>query len=130
MAKDTFEGLSTIRQIAITVRDVARAKGFYRDVLGMKFLFDAPGDMTFFDCGGIRLLIGLSPRPELDPPGSVLYYRVGDIHAAYETLSARGTRFEGSPRMVARMPDHELWIAEFRDPDGNVLALMSEVRAD
>ena len=59
---------------------------------------------------------------------SVIYYKVPDLYAAFETLSARGVVFEAKPHLIAKLPDHELWMAFFRDPDANLLALMSEVR--
>jgi methylmalonyl-CoA/ethylmalonyl-CoA epimerase len=122
-----FSGLSRIGQIAVIVHDLPKAVAFYRDVLGMKFLFEVP-KMAFFDCGGIRLMLGIPETPELDHAASILYYKVDDIQSAYQALKSRGVRFEGEPGLVARMPDHELWLAEFRDMEGNVLALMSEVR--
>jgi methylmalonyl-CoA/ethylmalonyl-CoA epimerase len=120
-------GLSEIGQIAITVRDLTQATTFYRDTLGIKLLFEVP-NLSFFDCGGVRLMLGAAEKPEFDPPASILYFRVPDIQAAYETLVARGVRFEDKPHLVARMPDHELWIAFLRDMDNNLFALMSEVR--
>jgi methylmalonyl-CoA/ethylmalonyl-CoA epimerase len=122
-----FAGLSRIGQIAVNVHDIGKAVAFYRDTLGMKFLFEVPR-LAFFDCGGIRLMLSLPDRLEFDHPASILYYKVEDIHAAYRTLISRGVRFEGEPNLVARLPGHDLWLAEFRDIDGNVLALMSEVR--
>jgi methylmalonyl-CoA/ethylmalonyl-CoA epimerase len=119
-------GLATIGQIALTVTDVARAVAFYRDVLGMKLLFEVP-NMGFFDCDGVRLMISGSEKPD-EHYGSVIYFKVPDIQQAYASLSERGALFEGNPHLVARMPDHELWMAFFRDPDRNLLALMSEVR--
>lgn len=120
-------GLSQIGQIAVTVHDVDRAVAFYRDVLGMRLLFQVP-NMAFFDCGGVRLMLAV-PEPEHDHPSSILYYKVADIQAAYETLSGRGVAFVDKPHLVARMPDHELWMTFFKDAEGNTLALMSEVRA-
>jgi catechol 2,3-dioxygenase-like lactoylglutathione lyase family enzyme len=119
-------GLSGIGQIAVNVHDVNKATAFYRDTLGMKFLFDA-GDMAFFDCGGVRLMLSLPEKPEFDHPSSIIYYRVPDIQQSYEILSSRGVRFEEKPILVARLPDHDLWLASFRDVDNNLLALMSEV---
>lgn len=119
--------LSRIGQVAVNVRDVERAVGFYRDVLGMKFLFRIP-TAAFFDCGGVRLMLGEAETPELDHPASILYYQVEDLREAYESLGARGAAFEGEPHLVARMPDHELWMAFLRDSEGNLLGLMSEVR--
>lgn len=127
MMNDTQHfGLSRIGQIAVTVHDVARATAFYRDKLGMKLLFEA-SNMAFFDCGGIRLMIGVASKPEFDHPSSIIYYRVGDILSAFDILTARGVAFEAKPHLVARRDDHELWMAFLRDVDDNMLALMSEV---
>jgi methylmalonyl-CoA/ethylmalonyl-CoA epimerase len=120
--------LNQIRQIAINVHDLPRAVAFYRDVLGMKHLFDAGPRLSFFDCGGVRLMLGPAERPELDHPGSILYYKVADIEAAHRELAAQGVKFEAAPHVIARMPDHELWLAEARDTEGNIFALISEVR--
>lgn len=120
--------MSEIGQIAVPVRDLARASTFYRDTLGMKFLFQAPPGLGFFDCGGVRLLVDASAGNQIEPRSSVIYYKVADIRSAFETLSTRGVSFEDEPHLVAKMPDHELWMTFFRDPDGNLLALMSEVR--
>ena len=118
-------GLSTIGQIAVTVTDVGRAIAFYRDVLGIPFLFQVP-NMGFFDCGGVRLMLTGSEKPG-EQFSSILYFKVPDIHAAFEAMTSRGAAFDGEPHLVARMPAHELWMAFFRDPDRNLLALMSEV---
>ena len=119
--------LSQIGQIAIVVHDVEKATAFYRDTLGIKFLFAVP-NMAFFDCGGVRLMLSLPSDPKFDHPASILYYKVADIQATFDVLASRGVRFDQDPHLVARLPDHDLWLAEFRDPDDNVLALMSEVR--
>lgn len=117
---------SRVRQIAIVCKDVARATAFYRDTLGLRFLFSASPTLTFFDCGGVRLM--LSPA-EGDASGtSVLYYLVNDIQGHHDALAAKGVRFVGKPHMLTRMPDHELWLAEFRDSEDNVMALMEEKR--
>lgn len=122
-----FAGLSQIGQIAVNVQDVERATAFYRDTLGMRFLFAFPG-LAFFDCGGVRLMLSRAEDPKLDHPASILYYRVADIEATHQALAARGVRFETGPHLVARMPDHELWLAEFTDSEDNILALMAEKR--
>ena len=119
--------LSTIGQIAMNAHDITRATAFYRDVLGLPFLFSA-GTMSFFDCQGVRLMLGVPSAPEYDHPGSVLYFKVGDINTTQAELQGRGVRFKGVPHLVARMPDHELWMAFFDDSEGNTLALMSEIR--
>jgi methylmalonyl-CoA/ethylmalonyl-CoA epimerase len=118
--------LNEIGQIALTVRDLARAKDFYQDTLGMRFLFDA-GSMVFFQCGAIRLMIGLSE--EAGPiGGTILYFKVADIHEVHADLTSKSVEFVQPPHLVAKMPDHELWMAFLKDPEGNMLGLMSEVR--
>jgi methylmalonyl-CoA/ethylmalonyl-CoA epimerase len=117
--------LSDIGQIAINVHDVDAATAFYRDTLSMQHLFNAPR-MAFFQCGSVRLMLGIAETPEFDHPSSVIYYRVGDIGAAHRTLAGRGVVFEGEPHCVHRAADYELWLAFFRDPDRNFLALMEE----
>jgi methylmalonyl-CoA/ethylmalonyl-CoA epimerase len=124
-AAETSFSLSRIGQIAVPVHDVAAATAFYRDVLGMRFLFDAPG-LAFFDCGGVRLMLTRPESPELDHPASILYYQVDDVPAAYEALRARGVVFEGEPHIVHKAEDHDLWMAAFRDPAANLLAIMAE----
>lgn len=119
-------GLSSIGQISVNTHDVKKAIEFYRDTLGMKFLFET-GDMAFVDCGGIRLMLSTPDKPEYDHPGSFIYYRVPDIQSAYELLLSRGVHFEEKPTFVARLQDHDLWMAFFRDVDNNPLVLMSEV---
>ena len=121
-------GLAKIGQIAIPVTDIDRAVAFYRDVLGMKFLFQAPPGLGFFDCGGVRLMLDL-PAREQAGRGGVIYYKVDDLQAAFDTLSKRGVTVEAKPHLIARMTDHELWMAFFRDPDKNAFALMAEVRS-
>jgi methylmalonyl-CoA/ethylmalonyl-CoA epimerase len=116
--------LDTIAQIAITVRDLARSKDFYQNTLGMKFLFDA-GTMAFFQCGTIRLMIGTSDQPTA--AGTILYFKVQDIHQTHAALQAQGVTFSHQPHLVAKMPTHDLWMAFLKDPDGNTLALMSEL---
>jgi len=118
--------LGPLGQIAMPVTNIDRAVAFYRDQLGLKFLFQFP-NLAFFDCGGVRLLLDVPPD-SAERRGSVLYFKVSNIEGAFQTLSARDVPFEGRPHLVARMPDHELWMAFFRDPDRNLLALMSEIR--
>jgi methylmalonyl-CoA/ethylmalonyl-CoA epimerase len=120
-------GLNLIGQIAVPVTDIDRAIGFYRDVLGMRFLFQAPSGLGFFDCEGVRLMLD-APAKDNAGKGSVIYYVVSDLHSAFETLSNRGVHFDSEPHLIAKMSDHELWMASFRDPDQNLLAMMSEVR--
>jgi len=120
--------ITDIGQIAVRVLDVDRAVSFYRDTLGLRFLFAAPDDLAFFDCGGVRLMLSRGTQGEHDHPASILYYRVDDIHAAFATVRDRGARVEGEPHVVAKLADHDLWMAFLRDTEGNVFALMSEVR--
>jgi methylmalonyl-CoA/ethylmalonyl-CoA epimerase len=117
-----------IGQIAINAKELPRAVRFYRDTLGLTFLFEAPPKIAFFECGGVRLLVGEPAAPEFDHPSSILYFRVPDIRATHAELARRGVAFREEPHFVAKMPDHELWLAEFQDTEGNTLALMSEVR--
>jgi methylmalonyl-CoA/ethylmalonyl-CoA epimerase len=126
-AGTTNFGLVQIGQIAVPVSDIERAVAFYRDTLGMRFLFQAPPGLGFFDCAGVRLMLDAPARAQAGN-SSVIYYKVPDLSAAFDTLSARGVVFETKPHLIAKLPDHELWMAFFRDPDGNLLALMSEVR--
>ncbi|MBI4539150.1 MAG: VOC family protein [Gemmatimonadetes bacterium] len=126
MTRASEFGLCEIGQISVTVHDLERAVAFYRDALGIPFLFQVP-KMAFFDCGGVRLMLGIPERAEFDHPSSVLYFRVLDIGAAHQELVARGVRFEGDPHQIADLGSRELWMAFFRDVDNNLLALMSEI---
>lgn len=118
--------LTRIGQIAINVHDVDRATTFYRDALALPLLFRA-GQLSFFDCGGVRLMLSTAEKSEFDHPSSILYFQVGDIHAAFDRLQSAGAKFEDHPHLIARMPTHELWMTHFRDSEDNLLALMSEV---
>ena len=117
--------LSAIGQIAVTVRDLERAKTFYRDTLGVPFLFEAPG-MLFFQAGDVRLMLGL-PENDKQQFASVLYFRVDDINGAYHELKGKGVPFTHEPRLIHRGATSDLWLAFFTDPDGNTMALMGEV---
>lgn len=117
--------LQDVMQIALTVRDLPQAKAFYRDVLGLKFLFDA-GTMAFFKCGSVRLMIGLGEQPS-SSGGTIIYFRVVDIKTATRLLDSRGVEFVQQPHLVARMKTHDLWLAFVRDSSGNTLGLMSEM---
>jgi catechol 2,3-dioxygenase-like lactoylglutathione lyase family enzyme len=126
MANTTDLSSAQIGQASINVHDIDKAVAFYRDTLGLRFLFQIP-KMAFFDCGGLRLMLAIAEKPEFDHPSSVFYFRVADIQAVAETLQSRGASFEAPPHRIAAMPDHDLWMAFFRDPDSNLMALMSEV---
>jgi methylmalonyl-CoA/ethylmalonyl-CoA epimerase len=121
-------GINRIGQIALTVSNLERAIAFYRDTLGLKFLFQAPPGLAFFMCGDVRLMLALPEKEQPAKMASVIYYLVDDIKAEFKALRDKGAKAEGEPHLIARMPDHELWMAFFRDPDDNMLALMSEVR--
>lgn len=126
MVKPDAWGLSTIGQIAVHVQELERAVAFYRDRLGMKFLFQAPPGLAFFDAGGVRLMLS---RPEGESGGtSVLYFKVDGIQDATATLKERGVRFTDEPHIIAKMETHDLWMAFFKDSENNTHALMSEVR--
>ncbi len=121
-------GISRIGQIAINAHDVERAAAFYQDVLGLKLLFKAPPGLAFLACGGVRLMLSRPEKPELDHPSSILYFAVPEIQAAHATMKEKGVHFEDEPHMIAKMSDHDLWMVFFRDSEGNLMGLMSEVR--
>ncbi len=123
----TATGLARIHQISMRAHDVERAVRFYRDMLGIPLLFVAPPGLAFFDCDGVRLMLS-RPEPGFDHPGSVVYFHVDDIGQAHETLAARGVVFRSAPHKIATLADREVWLADFDDSEGNVLALMSEPR--
>jgi methylmalonyl-CoA/ethylmalonyl-CoA epimerase len=120
-------GLSQIGQISITAHDLDRAVAFYRDVLGMTFIFRVP-NLAFFDCSGVRLALSAPEAPEFDRPASILYYKVDDLNGAYATLRDRGAEFVDEPHLIAKMGDHDLWMVFLKDSEGNMLGLMAEVR--
>ena len=118
----------TIRQIAVTVSDVDAALRFYRDLLGIPFLFRAGPELAFLDAGGVRLMLGTPQGAGLIGHNSILYFAVSDIVAVHADLVARGAASERAPALAARMPDHELWTGFLKDPDGNLVGLMEERR--
>lgn len=117
--------LGQIGQIGITVTDLDRSIVFYRDILGLKFLFRVP-NLAFFDCAGIRLMLSL-PEANGEMFRPILYFKVDDIQNAAAELERRGITFESKPTLIARLEKHDLWLAGFRDSDRNVIELMSEV---
>jgi methylmalonyl-CoA/ethylmalonyl-CoA epimerase len=117
---------ATVAQVMIPVDNLERGVAFYRDTLGLPFLFIAPPQMAFFQCGGVRLLVGVLPADQTPQRGSAIYFQVQDIQDVFQTLSARGVQFRASPHVVHRTAQMELWLAEFRDADGNQLALMGQ----
>jgi methylmalonyl-CoA/ethylmalonyl-CoA epimerase len=118
---------ASIGQVLVPVDDFDRGVAFYRDVLGLPFLFAAPPRMAFFACGDVRLLVGVVPLGQAAQRGSAIYFRVADIEAVHATLAALGVKFAAQPHPVHRMPASTLWLAEFNDPDGNALALMCDL---
>ncbi len=119
---------ATIAQLMVPVADVEPAVAYYRDVLGLPFLFAAPPQMAFFQCGDVRLLVGVPELAVHRQRGGTVYFGVDDIQMVHATLSERGVQFQAAPHVVHRTPASELWLAEFQDPDGNQLALMANIR--
>ncbi|MDX1647453.1 MAG: VOC family protein [Longimicrobiales bacterium] len=120
--------LERLGQVMIPVTDLGRATAFYRDVLEVPFLFDVPR-MAFFELGGLRLMLG-EREDGAAATGSILYFQVEDIDTASDRLRRRGVAFDQDPTLIAEMEDHDLWMAFFRDSEGNQMALMSEVADD
>ncbi len=120
--------VTRLGQIQLRAHDVDRAAKFYSEVVGLKLLFKAPPNLAFLDCGGVRLMIGKPEKPEFDHPASILYFAVPDIHSAHAKMKELGAHFEDQPHLIAKMPDHDLWMTFFRDTEGNLMALMSEVK--
>ncbi len=118
-------GATRLGQVAVMVHDLSRAIAFYRDVLGLRLLFEAPPGLAFFEAGGVRLMLG---RPEGAEAGGVLYYHVPDLDAAHAALLAHGADVVDAPHLVAPMPDHDLWMCFARDSEGNLFGLMQEKR--
>jgi len=118
---------ATVGQLLIPVDDFEGGVAFYRDVLGLPFMFAAPPQMAFFSCGSVRLLVGVLPADQKAQRGSAIYFSVKDINGVFSTLRDAGVKFAANPHIVHRTPKSEFWLAEFTDPYGNQLALMSEV---
>ena len=118
---------AAVAQVMIPVDDFDRGVSFYRETLGIPFLFKAPPQMAFFMCGPVRLLVGVLPPSQPAQRGGAIYFQVSDIRAVCSSLKTKGVQFQAEPHVINRTPRSELWLAEFKDPDGNQLALMSEV---
>jgi methylmalonyl-CoA/ethylmalonyl-CoA epimerase len=116
-----------VAQLLIPINDFDKGVSFYRDTLGIPLLFTAPPQMAFFNCGGVRLLVGVMPEGQTAQRGSAIYFQVPDIGAVFASLKGQGVEFKAEPHVVNRTPKSELWLAEFVDPDGNQLALMADV---
>ena len=129
MKTDTSQvALNEIGQVGLSINDLDKATAFYRDILGLKHLFNAPPRLAFFAAGNLRLMLSRPEKEDSEKFSSALYFKVAEIEKTHDELASRGVKFEAAPHRVAKMPDHELWMAFFRDPDKNLLALMSEVR--
>jgi methylmalonyl-CoA/ethylmalonyl-CoA epimerase len=124
-AKSGRLGITGVGQIWIRAHDIERGTAFYRDVLGLPLLFRT-GSMSFFDCGGVRLMLDKASSAEFDHPSSLLYFRVPDLDAAYKQLVDSGVNIVAPPRLIAPMPTHDLWMAAFQDSEGNIMQLMAE----
>lgn len=123
---NTEHKLSEIRQIAITVSDVGTALPFYRDVLGLTFLFSPAPTLAFLAAGTLRIMLSTPQGSGSVGHNSILYFKVSDIVATHAAIVERGAKNERAPQLTAKMPDHELWAAFVRDPDGNLVGLMEE----
>jgi catechol 2,3-dioxygenase-like lactoylglutathione lyase family enzyme len=126
--EDAMTPLQSVGQISIRTKDLPAAIAFYRDQLELEFLFEAGPALAFFMCGDVRLMLSVPESAEFDHPSSTIYFKVDDLDAAYEELRGRGVPFDDEPHLIANMPDHELWMAFFRDPDRNLHGLMAEIR--
>ncbi len=120
-------GIVSIGQIAIAIEDLERSIAFYKETLGLPLLFESPPGLAFFDCGGVRLMLTTLQGDEKDHHSSVIYYKVGELEEATLSLKARGVVFIQEPQLVAKMPDHELWMGFIRDPDENLIGIMAEL---
>jgi predicted enzyme related to lactoylglutathione lyase len=120
--------LSEIGQIAITVSGVDTVLPFYRDVLGLRFLFRAGPDLAFLAAGGIRIMLTTPQGAGTPGKNSILYFKVADLAGTHAAIVERGAMSLAGPHLIAKMPDHELWMASVQDPDGNVVELMEERR--
>jgi methylmalonyl-CoA/ethylmalonyl-CoA epimerase len=128
MSTPLSHAVSEIGQIAIIVGDVGKATAFYRDVLGLKFLFPAGPNMAFLAAADVRIMLTTPQGHGEVGKNSILYFKVNDIAAVHAAIVARGAKKESEPRVIAKMADYDLWMAAVRDPEGNIVELMSEVR--
>jgi methylmalonyl-CoA/ethylmalonyl-CoA epimerase len=128
-ADPSLPGIRRVGQIAVPIDNLDRAVAFYRDVLGLTFLFQAPPGLAFFDCGGVRLMLSRPESPVKGQAGPVIYYLVDDLPTTWATVTRAGAGAVDEPHLIAKLPDHDLWMAFINDSEGNLLGLMSEVRA-
>jgi catechol 2,3-dioxygenase-like lactoylglutathione lyase family enzyme len=117
--------ISQIGQLALPVLDVDRAEAFYEKVFGLRKLYRF-GNLTFFDCAGVRLLLEKTSHAETVTHTGCIYFRCADIELAVAELKQRGLSFDSAPHLIAKTDDHDLWMPFFSDPDGHTLALMQE----
>jgi len=125
---DAETKLSEIRQLAITVSDVSSALPFYRDVLGLPFLFSPGPNLAFLAAGSVRIMLTTPQGAGTVGKNSIIYFKATDIAATYAAIVQRGAKEYRAPQLTAKMPDHELWTAFVSDPDGNLIGLMEEKR--
>lgn len=124
---DPSPGITGLAQVALSVKDLDPAVAFYRDVLGLAFLFSAPPSLAFLQCGPTRVMLNGDPNAPAPGGGPILYYAVGDIHAAFEAITARGAPVKEAPKAIARVGGREVWLGFTEDPDGHPVGIMSEV---
>jgi predicted enzyme related to lactoylglutathione lyase len=118
--------IQSLGQIAITVKSIEQAKHFYGVVLGLPHLFDAGPQLSFYQCGEVRLMLSLPQAKEEDTHNSVLYYKVANLEQVWAHFELHQVHIEQAPHMIANMPDHELWMGFIRDTEQNLIGLMEE----
>jgi predicted enzyme related to lactoylglutathione lyase len=123
-----IHAISGIRQIAVTVSDTESALRFYRDILGLEFLFAPNADLAFVQAGDVRIMLSKPQGAGTVGANSILYFSVTDIESAFDAFVSKGAESERPPALAAKMPDHELWIAFLKDPDGNLVGVLEEKR--
>ncbi len=119
--------IQNIGQVAIAISDLRKSVAFYKEILGLKLLFEVPPNLAFLECGNTRLMLTTLQGDDKDHHTSVIYYQVEDIQYSTEQLEQQGIVFERKPQMAAKMEDHELWIGFLRDPDQNLIGIMAEL---
>lgn len=123
------ERILAIGQVAVTVSDVGRALAFYRDILGLPFLFSPSADLAFLKAGDTRIMLSTPQGAGTVGANSILYFKASSIEQVHADIVAKGAVNERAPQLAAKMPDHELWLSFVRDPDGNLVGLMEEKRS-
>ncbi|WP_096271958.1 VOC family protein [Paucisalibacillus globulus] len=118
--------IEKVGQIGIPVKNIERAIAFYKDTLGLTLLFHTDG-LAFFECNGLRLMLSLPEQEEFAYASSVIYFQVNNLHEYYEELLEKEVTFVDEPHVVGKMGNVEIWMAFFRDTEGNTHAIMSEV---